>query len=131
MHHMSPQSHIYEFATTQQKVVETKRWARLQRDRGFDGGVWEEPLLPECCCTMTFVSFSVHTQHRRHIISKQDNKIAWTTNGWKLNSASHTLFKCAYRRYSPYRKKVRLNMPTATPFSLRQTNHQWAMLSDN
>ncbi|MPC58211.1 hypothetical protein E2C01_052207 [Portunus trituberculatus] len=25
------------------------------------------------------------------------NKIACTTNGRKLNSASHTLFKCAYR----------------------------------
>ncbi|MPC64805.1 hypothetical protein E2C01_058925 [Portunus trituberculatus] len=33
------------------------------------------------------------------------NKIACATNGWKLNSGSHTLFKCAYRRYSPYRKK--------------------------
>ncbi|MPC99191.1 hypothetical protein E2C01_094590 [Portunus trituberculatus] len=32
------------------------------------------------------------------------NKIACAINGRKFNSASHTLFKCAYRRYSPYRK---------------------------
>ncbi|MPC47279.1 hypothetical protein E2C01_041021 [Portunus trituberculatus] len=29
------------------------------------------------------------------------NKIACATNGRKLNSASHTLFKCVYRRYRP------------------------------
>ncbi|MPD05406.1 hypothetical protein E2C01_101146 [Portunus trituberculatus] len=32
------------------------------------------------------------------------NKIACATNERNLNSASHTLFKCAYRRYRPYRK---------------------------
>ncbi|MPC82836.1 hypothetical protein E2C01_077522 [Portunus trituberculatus] len=31
------------------------------------------------------------------------NKIACATNGRKLNSASHTLVKCAYGRYKPYR----------------------------
>ncbi|MPD01319.1 hypothetical protein E2C01_096838 [Portunus trituberculatus] len=33
------------------------------------------------------------------------NKIACATNGRKLKSASHTLFKRAYRRYRPQRKK--------------------------
>ncbi|MPC13563.1 (E3-independent) E2 ubiquitin-conjugating enzyme [Portunus trituberculatus] len=38
------------------------------------------------------------------------NKIACATNGRKLNNASHTLFKCAYRRYRPYRRKKKKNV---------------------
>ncbi|MPC72575.1 hypothetical protein E2C01_066887 [Portunus trituberculatus] len=35
------------------------------------------------------------------------NKIACATNGWMLNSASHTLQAKTYRRYRPQYKKKR------------------------